>query len=77
MFFLTNVVIFAFLGGVYASPSMAGSRCVAPSAPCVLFYVSLGWLLNPIWTFILRPGALIAGTWAAMQYMGQECVEFI
>lgn len=21
-----------------------------------------------------RPGALIAGTWAAMQYMGQECV---
>lgn len=22
-----------------------------------------------------RPGALIAGTWAAMQYMGQECVH--
>jgi sphinganine-1-phosphate aldolase len=31
-------------GGVYASPSMSGSR----------------------------PGALIAGTWAAMQYMGSE-----
>jgi len=31
-------------GGVYASPSLAGSR----------------------------PGALIAGTWAAMQYMGQD-----
>lgn len=31
-------------GGVYASPSMAGSR----------------------------PGALIAGTWAVMQYIGME-----
>ncbi|KAJ3528090.1 hypothetical protein NM688_g8039 [Phlebia brevispora] len=34
----------SWTGGVYASPSMAGSR----------------------------PGSLIAGTWAALQYMGQE-----
>ena len=33
-------------GGVYASPSLSGSR----------------------------PGALIAGTWAAMQHIGYECV---
>jgi sphinganine-1-phosphate aldolase len=36
-------------GGVYASPTIAGSR----------------------------PGALIAGAWAAMQYIGHECVLFL
>ncbi|THH00240.1 hypothetical protein EW145_g7117 [Phellinidium pouzarii] len=41
----TDVLVrFHSLGGVYGSPSLAGSR----------------------------PGALIAGTWAAMQYMGED-----
>lgn len=54
-----------FLGGVYASPSLAGSRCV--------FYLLL---LGTSMTLAVTPspGALIAGTWAAMQYMGHKWV---
>ena len=48
-------------GGVYASPAIAGSRCVA------------SWLQKTLIDILeFRPGALIAGTWAVMQYMGEE-----
>jgi len=53
-----------YSGGVYASPSLAGSRYV--------HIVPLGDKLYHISFEFLRPGALIAGTWAAMQYLGSE-----
>ena len=53
-----------YSGGVYASPSLAGSR-----------YVHIAPLKDKLYLTsfeLLRPGALIAGTWAAMQYLGSE-----
>lgn len=50
----------SWTGGVYGSPSMPGSRCVRPLISSSKFAKLTSY----------RPGALIAGTWAAMQYMG-------
>lgn len=50
-------------GGVYGSPSISGSRYV---------YVGDMSFITGGDSCSRRPGALIAGTWAVMQYMGEE-----
>ncbi len=55
-------------GGVYASPSIAGSRSVSFKSGDQFIYSCAIYFGDH------SPGSLIAGTWAAMQYMGSEYV---
>jgi sphinganine-1-phosphate aldolase len=56
-------------GGIYASPSVAGSRYVV-DAYIILLCLSLTFLLI-LRPPIFRPGALIAGCWAALMTIGE------
>ncbi|KAG5457392.1 MAG: pyridoxal phosphate-dependent transferase, partial [Olpidium bornovanus] len=58
-----------WIGGIYASPSIAGSRCARPVRRALLAsLVSQKQRLTAL--PIARPGGLIAGCWAAMMEMG-------
>lgn len=71
-------VITTWPGGVYASPSMAGSRYVCFPIPPSLVAFST----NKFLFFSYRPGAIIAGAFASMMHLGidgytKSCREIV
>jgi len=69
-------VITTWPGGVYASPTIAGSRFVLPS----LSPFRGSCLLNALSMY--RPGALLAAAWASLLYLGvdgytESCREIV